>query len=99
MKQFEITYSDGKIVSGTNARAWRKAADTGVQIIIILHNDDSAQEIMRGFDWYTLQSNDDIVGTDGAPASGRAKEGELISTEEHTQLCEYAINSSSIWNR
>ncbi len=99
MKQFEIAYTDGTIIWGKSRADWEKAPSIGVQAIIILHDDDSAQEIIRGYDWYTLHSSGEITGMDSDSVPKLAKGGELVPIREHKQLCEYALKHSQIWNR
>jgi hypothetical protein len=112
MKQFEITYSDGKIYSGENLSDWNSCPPTGVQNVTVLHDDDSAQERIYGFDYYILDDDNQVIGTD-VLVPGSVKEGELLETAIYFKLRDSVFKGgpnplgvnggnqghSKIWNR
>jgi hypothetical protein len=112
MKQFEITYSDGKIYSGETLSDWNGCPPTGVQCITVLHDDDSAQERIHGVDYYILDGDNQIIGTD-LLLPGAVKEGELIAFDKFVLLKNSVVMGgpnprgrpgsnqglSKIWNR
>lgn len=79
MKQFEITYSDGKIYSGETLSDWNGCPATGVQNVTVLHDDDSAQERIHGHDYYILDDDNQVVGSH-ILLVGSVKEGEEIAS-------------------
>jgi hypothetical protein len=98
MKQFEITYSDGQIFSGETLSDWNSCPPTGVQNVTVLHDDDSAQERIHGFDYYILDDDNQVIGTD-VLVPGSVKEGELIAGSKFILLRDSVFNHSKIWNR
>jgi hypothetical protein len=98
MKQFEITYTNGDIISGRTMPDWVAAPATGVQNITFLHDDDSAQSRLHGFDYYIYDGSGDIVGTD-ILMPGVVKEGELTEFGRFAMLRDSVFKQSRIWNR
>ena len=98
MKQFEITYTNGDIVSGRTMADWVAAPATGVQNVTFLHDDDSAQSRLYGTDYYIYDGSGDIVATD-IMMPGVAKEGELIAFGRFAILRDSAFQQSRIWDR
>jgi hypothetical protein len=112
MKQFEITYSNGKIYSGVNLSDWNSCPPTGVQNVTVLHDDGSAQERIYGCDYYILDDDNQVIGTD-VLIPGSVKEGELIESAIFFKLRDSVFKggpnptglkggnqgNSKIWNR
>jgi len=112
MKQFEITYSNGKIYSGKTLSDWNSCPPTGVQNVTVLHDDDSAQERMVGSDYYIFDDDNEIISTD-VLVPGSVKEGTLISDSKFALLRDSVFTGgpnptgkhgggqghSKIWNR
>ena len=112
MKQFEITYTDGKIYSGETLSDWNSCPANGVQNVTVLHDDDSAQERIHGHDYYILDGDNQIIGTD-ILMPGAVKEGELVSDAKFILLRNSVVMGgpnpkgrpggnqgySKIWNR
>lgn len=98
MKQFEITYTNGQIISGENLSDWNAAPGTAVQNVTVLHDDNSAQERIYGFNFYILDGDNQIIGTD-ILMPGSVKEGELIPKGKHILLRDSVFTHSKIWDR
>lgn len=98
MKRFEITYTDGSIISGENLSDWNAAPGTNVQNVTVLHDDDSAQERIYGVNYYILDDDNQVVGTD-ILIPGSVKEGALIARSKYILLRESVFTHSRIWNR
>lgn len=98
MKRFEITYSNGQIFSGESLSDWNSCPPTGVQNVTVLHDDDSAQERIHGFDYYILDDDNQVVGTD-VLIPGSVKEGELLEKSKFILLRDSVFNHSRIWDR
>lgn len=99
MRQFEITYSDGKIYSGKTLSDWNSCPPTRVQNVTVLHDDDSAQERIFGNDYYIFDDDNQIVGTD-ILIPGSVKEGETLSPDKFVVLRDSVFQGhSKIWDR
>ena len=98
MKQFEITYTNGDIVSGRTMADWVAAPATGVQNVTFLHDDDSAQSRVHGTDYYIYDGSGAIVGSD-IMLPGVVKEGELTEFGRYVMLRDSGHQQSRIWNR
>ena len=85
MKRFEITYSDGKIYSGETLSDWNACPPTGVQNVTVLHDDNSAQERINEYDYYILDDDNQVIGTN-VLVPGSVKEGELIETAKYYKI-------------
>ena len=77
MKRFEITYSDGKIFSGETLSDWNSCPPNRVQNVTVLEDDDSAQTRIYGHDYYILDDDNQVIGTD-VLIPGSVKEGEQL---------------------
>lgn len=96
MKRFELFFEGGIVVSGTTPAHWVRAPNTGVQAVVVCH-DDGAQEKISGFDYYSLV-NRDIIGADLSLKKGFVKEGSLISDEDFAEIINSLESVSKIWN-
>ena len=98
MLQFEIYYDTEDIVSGENLADWIAAPATGIQAVCVLHDDDSAQERIHGFDFYILDDDNPVVGSD-VMLPGSLKEGSLIEKNRYIWIRDSIFTQSRIWNR
>jgi hypothetical protein len=98
MRQFEIYYDTADIVSGDTLADWNAAPATGIQAVCWLHDDDSAQERIHGTDFYILQDDGQIVGSD-VLLPGSLKEGSLIEKNRYVWIKDSILRDSRIWNR
>ena len=108
MKQFEITYTNGQIYSGETLSDWNACPATGVQNVTVLHDNGSAQQRIYGHDYYILDDDNQVIGTD-IIVPGSLKEGELVSDAKFLVLKNSVFSGgpnqnkhqghSRIWNR
>jgi len=110
MKQFEIMYSNGKLYSGETLSDWNSCPPTGVQNVTVLHDDGCAQERIDGWDYYILDDDNQVVGTN-VLIPGSVKEGELLNESQYVFLRDSVfqggkslkpgvpVGVSRIWNR
>jgi len=98
MKRFEIYYTNGVIISGETTSDWNMAPSAGVQNVVVLHDDDSAQERIYGVDFYVLMADNQIVGSD-ILLPGSVKFGEQIAFVDFELIRDSAFHRSKIWDR
>lgn len=98
MKQFEITYTNGQIYSGETLSDWNACPATGVQNVTVLHDNGSAQQRIYGHDYYILDDDNQVIGTD-IIVPGSLKEGELVADGKFILLRDSVFSHSKIWDR
>lgn len=98
MLRFEIYYTDGSIVSGENTSDWNAAPSINLQNVVVLHDDDSAQERIFGVDFYILNADNQIEGSD-IILPGSVKHGSLIAFEDFVLIRDSVFTRSKIWDR
>lgn len=98
MKRFEIYYTNGRIISGESLSDWNAAPANGINNVVVLHDDDSAQERLHGVDFYILDADNQIVGTD-ILLPGAVKHGEQVAFGAFVRVRDSVFTRSRIWNR
>lgn len=93
--QFEIFYGDGSQVLGRTVQDWAKFPNDGVQVMIVLRDDNSREKFM-GYDTYTHLGND-IVGDLGLRRAQHIKYASEIPDENWKRIIVNLETNSKLW--
>ena len=95
--RFEIFYADGSVLRGYTDRQWSLMPSDGVQAIVVLHGCGAREKIWE-FDYYWMDSNGKVHGSDTKPEQGLIKFGTLLPDEEYRAIRNGVEQNSKIWS-